>query len=44
MHLHKGEAMAKAIENSLMEWGLDKVMTITLDNAKNNDITCVVED
>lgn len=43
VHLHKGEAMAKAIENSLMEWGLDKVMTITLDNAKNNDITCVVD-
>ncbi|KAK9902335.1 hypothetical protein M0R45_001724 [Rubus argutus] len=34
-HPHNGVNIAKALE-----WGLDKVFTITLDNAKNNDI-CV---
>ncbi|KAI5354075.1 hypothetical protein L3X38_006970 [Prunus dulcis] len=41
-HPHKGEVIAKAIENCLLEWGIEKVMTITLDNAKNND-TCVMD-
>ncbi|KAL7129589.1 hypothetical protein ABFS83_13G078000 [Erythranthe nasuta] len=39
-HPHKGEVIAKVIESCLLEWGLDKIMTITLDNARNND-TCV---
>ncbi|KAF6175459.1 hypothetical protein GIB67_021949 [Kingdonia uniflora] len=41
-HPHKGEAIAKAVENCLLEWGIEKVMTITLDNAKNND-SCITE-
>lgn len=41
-HPHHGEALAKAIECCLLEWGIGKVMIITLDNAKNND-TCVVD-
>ncbi|KAL5713075.1 cellulase [Ranunculus cassubicifolius] len=41
-HPHTGEAMAKAIESCLVEWELEKVMTITLDNARNND-SCVVD-
>ncbi|KAL3637488.1 hypothetical protein CASFOL_018656 [Castilleja foliolosa] len=39
-HPHKGDVIAKVIESCLLEWGLEKIMTITLDNAKNND-TCV---
>ncbi|KAF6137311.1 hypothetical protein GIB67_036348 [Kingdonia uniflora] len=42
LHPHKGEAIANAVENCLLEWGIEKVMTITLDNAKNND-TCAAE-
>ena len=36
------QQFAKAIECCLLEWGIEKVMVITLDNAKNND-TCVVD-
>ncbi|XP_019239956.1 PREDICTED: zinc finger BED domain-containing protein RICESLEEPER 2-like [Nicotiana attenuata] len=31
--------MAKAISNCLLEWKLDKVFTITVDNASSNDVT-----
>ena len=41
-HPHNGEAIAKAVECCLLEWGIKHVMTITLDNAKNND-TCIVD-
>ncbi|XP_043806223.1 zinc finger BED domain-containing protein RICESLEEPER 3-like [Manihot esculenta] len=34
---HKGEAVGRAIETCLQEWGLDKVFTITVDNASSND-------
>ena len=33
-HPHNGEAIAKAVQCCLLEWGIDNVMTITLDNAK----------
>ncbi|XP_075079842.1 uncharacterized protein LOC142165116 [Nicotiana tabacum] len=36
---HKGEEMAKAIRDCLLEWKLDKVFTITVDNASSNDVT-----
>ncbi|KAL3643109.1 hypothetical protein CASFOL_013924 [Castilleja foliolosa] len=39
-HPHKGDVIAKVIESCLLEWGLEKIMSVTLDNAKNND-TCV---
>ncbi|XP_021596634.1 zinc finger BED domain-containing protein RICESLEEPER 2-like [Manihot esculenta] len=35
---HKGEALGRAIETCLLEWGLDKVFTITVDNASSNDV------
>uniref|UniRef100_A0A1S4DI49 Zinc finger BED domain-containing protein RICESLEEPER 2-like n=1 Tax=Nicotiana tabacum TaxID=4097 RepID=A0A1S4DI49_TOBAC len=31
--------MAKSISNCLLEWKLDKVFTITMDNASSNDVT-----
>ncbi|XP_075099453.1 zinc finger BED domain-containing protein RICESLEEPER 2-like [Nicotiana tabacum] len=36
---HKGDEMAKVIANCLLEWKLDKVFTITVDNASSNDFT-----
>uniref|UniRef100_A0A803KN13 HAT C-terminal dimerisation domain-containing protein n=1 Tax=Chenopodium quinoa TaxID=63459 RepID=A0A803KN13_CHEQI len=41
--LHKlieliGEAIGKAVEKCLLEWGITKVMTITVDNASSNDV------
>lgn len=35
---HKGEAIGKAVENCLLEWGIDRVFTITVDNASSNDV------
>ena len=35
---HKGEAIAKLIEKCLLSWGIDKVFSITLDNASANDV------
>ncbi|XP_058003981.1 zinc finger BED domain-containing protein RICESLEEPER 2-like [Hevea brasiliensis] len=35
---HKGDAIGRAIETYLLEWGLDKILTITVDNARSNDI------
>ncbi|KAM0898973.1 hypothetical protein ACQ4PT_021594 [Festuca glaucescens] len=34
---HRGEDIGKHLVTCLMEWGLDKVMTITVDNASSND-------
>ena len=34
---HRGEFIAKALENSLLEWGLKNIFTVTLDNASSND-------
>ncbi|KAK3229746.1 hypothetical protein Dsin_001627 [Dipteronia sinensis] len=33
---HKGDSVGKCIENVLIEWGIDKVFTITVDNATAN--------
>ena len=33
----RGEYIAKVLKNSLLEWGLKNVFTITLDNALSND-------
>ncbi|XP_060183247.1 zinc finger BED domain-containing protein DAYSLEEPER-like [Lycium barbarum] len=35
----KGEHMAETISNCLLHWNLDKVFTITVDNASSNDVT-----
>jgi len=34
---HKGDTIGKAIEKCLLEWGIEKVFTITMDNASAND-------
>ena len=34
---HKGEYIAKAMEKSLLDWGLKNVFSVTLDNASSND-------
>ena len=36
--IHRGEYIGKALENCLLEWGLNNVFTITVDNASSNDI------
>ena len=37
---HSGDIVGKYIEKSLLDWGIDKVLTITVDNASSND-TCL---
>ena len=34
---HTGEAMAKFVESCLHEWSLNRVLTLTVDNATSND-------
>ncbi|KAK9271914.1 hypothetical protein L1049_002280 [Liquidambar formosana] len=34
---HKGETIGKHVEKCLLEWGIDKIFTITVDNASSND-------
>ncbi|KAM3200607.1 zinc finger BED domain-containing protein RICESLEEPER 2-like [Capsicum annuum] len=38
---HKGVAIAVSITNCLLEWGLDIVFSITVDNASSNDVTVI---
>ncbi|KAL5549186.1 hypothetical protein UlMin_004417 [Ulmus minor] len=35
---HKGETIAKLIEDCLHKWGIERVFTITVDNATANDV------
>lgn len=35
---HKGEAIGKALEACMIEWGVGRVCTITVDNASANDV------
>ncbi|PRQ18380.1 putative transcription factor/ chromatin remodeling BED-type(Zn) family [Rosa chinensis] len=35
---HKGEAIAKLLEDCLLEWGIEKILTVTVDNASSNDV------
>ncbi|XP_054786855.1 zinc finger BED domain-containing protein RICESLEEPER 2-like [Prosopis cineraria] len=34
---HRGDTIGKTIEKCLLEWGIEKVFTITMDNASSND-------
>ncbi|KAL5824836.1 hypothetical protein ACOSQ3_020899 [Xanthoceras sorbifolium] len=36
---HRGETIGKCIEKVLIDWGIDKVFTITMDNASSNNTT-----
>ncbi|XP_075636946.1 zinc finger BED domain-containing protein RICESLEEPER 2-like [Castanea sativa] len=33
---HKGETLGKAVEMCLLDWGIDKILTITVDNDASN--------
>jgi len=34
---HKGETLGKRVEECLLEWGIDCIFTMTVDNASSND-------
>ena len=37
---HKGETIGKVVESCLLEWGIDKIFTVTVvDNSSSNDAT-----
>ncbi|KAF7844380.1 zinc finger BED domain-containing protein RICESLEEPER 2-like [Senna tora] len=38
MENHRGETIGEAIESCLIEWGIEKVFTITVHNASLNDV------
>ncbi|KAL0545901.1 hypothetical protein IC582_015798 [Cucumis melo] len=35
---HKGDTIGRAIEKCLEGWGIDKLFTVTVDNASSNDV------
>ncbi|KAH0655683.1 hypothetical protein KY285_030565 [Solanum tuberosum] len=35
---HKGEHLTKYISNCILDWNLDNVFTVTVDNASSNDV------
>ncbi|XP_051184587.1 zinc finger BED domain-containing protein RICESLEEPER 2 [Lolium perenne] len=35
---HKGEDMAKALDSCLLDWGIENVTTITMEDASSNDM------
>ncbi|KAL4283691.1 hypothetical protein GQ457_16G010400 [Hibiscus cannabinus] len=35
---HKGDAIGMMIENCLLSWAIDKIFTVTVDNASSNDV------
>ena len=37
IHSHKGVAIGQVIESCMLQWGIQKVFTITVDNASSND-------
>jgi len=36
---HKGEIIGQAIKSCLLEWGIDNILTVTVDNASSNNLT-----
>ena len=35
---HKGDAIGRAVESCLLKWGIDRLFTITADNASSNEV------
>ena len=35
---HKGDTVGRAVELSLLKWGIDRLFTITTENASSNDV------
>ncbi|MGC7990861.1 hypothetical protein ACP3WY_24695, partial [Salmonella enterica] len=38
---HSGEIIGRSVEICLIDWNIDKVLTLTVDNATSND-KCIV--
>ncbi len=38
IHSHKGKEVGKTLEKCLLDWGIQKVLTITVDNASSNNL------
>ena len=36
---HMGEIIGQVIENCLLDWGINKLLTVTVDNASSNSVT-----
>jgi hypothetical protein len=36
---HMGDTIGQVIENCLLDWGIDKLLTVTVDNASSNSVT-----
>jgi hypothetical protein len=36
---HKDETIGQMIESCLLEWGIDNILTVTVDNASLNNLT-----
>jgi hypothetical protein len=36
---HMGKTIGQVIKNCLLYWGIDKILTITIDNASSNSVT-----
>jgi nicotinamide mononucleotide adenylyltransferase len=34
-----GETIGQVIENCLLDWGIDKLLTVTVDNTSSNSVT-----
>ena len=34
---HKGETIGKVVESCLLDWNIDKILSVTIDNASSND-------
>ncbi|KAF5441985.1 hypothetical protein F2P56_037063 [Juglans regia] len=35
---HNGDTIGKHVESCLQDWGIDKILTVTVDNASSNDV------
>nr|XP_023897923.1 zinc finger BED domain-containing protein RICESLEEPER 2-like [Quercus suber] len=35
---HKGETIGRVVESCLLQWGIHRIFTITVDNASSNDV------
>ena len=36
---YKGEIIGQAIESCLLEWGINKILTVPIDNTSSNNLT-----
>ena len=35
---HKGDTIGRVVESCLLKWGIDRLFTITVDNASSNEV------